>query len=755
MVALNTTAPIYSLPTKFNRRADSVIAIDTEATGLFIHKGCRAFTISACNNLGKIMLWKFKVNPFTRDVKYEKRKIQDFIRTVAAHRTVVFHNANFDLQALAACGVPWQWLFEHFDVHDTMVMSHAYRSSNKHGLKENAILLLDYPDDDETLLTEITHAARRQARKLDWATAEKNDLHEYIEGTQKEHFRCDYWVAEQIAEELGYPDDHLWRTICDLYAGKDAERTIALYYVFTELLLGIKHKTKFSTTRPLVPDLAGRAARLPNKLRFDIDSSNGLILTARKPYKATETLYVKYEESRQLIYPLLDMQTTGIPVKPRALAESKELFTQRQQDTLDELRSLSGNPTFNPRSPKQLPVVIFQKYGFEPVVGKIGKNGPSTDKDVITKLLSEAKLTKGKKVPDKYKFLVALKEYRKETTTLQYINNYDKHSQPTADKPYERTIKPVFAQTRTGTGRLSCTDPNTTNVGKKDMSNPFADDKDKVRATLFSEILGIDTDHRFSLRNVFGPRPREHWTCIDYDQFQLRIFAVVSESYALLEGFERGDDIHMLVARIIFNKEEISDVERTAAKAINFGLLFGAGPDKIELLAGVPGLYGMFTSNFPKAKLYLDTQSRLARSNGYVHTVGGYRLYVPRNAPHAASCYVIQGTEAEIVKRAMVGVHEYQLMYQSPYRLLMMVHDELVLTGKTPDLSEGFRLMGNGKKDTVSIMYDPVYSLHLSNIMQIMEDSGKEIGIPCKVDAKITTTNWADRTSLEFERLAV
>ena len=426
------------------------------------------------------------------------------------------------------------------------------------------------------------------------------------------------------------------------------------------------------------------------------------------------------------------MQAVNIPVKPRALADAQLLYTHNQAESLTTLRQLADSPDFNPRSTDQLRPLLFQKFGFEPIKASKKSGKPSCDKDVIDKLFSQAKVV-NKRIEDKFKFLVTLKEYRKETTTLQYINNYEKHSRPTATRKY-RALQPWFSQTRTGTGRLSCTDPNTTNVGKKDMSNPFADDKDKVRASLFSEILGIDTDHRFALRNVFGPRAGEQWTCIDYQQFQLRIFAVVSESYDLLEGFARGDDIHDLVARIIFNKSDISSTERTAAKAINFGLLFGAGPSKIELLAGVPGLYNLFMSNFPKAKKYLDTQSRLARSYGYVHTVGGYRLYVPRDAPHAASCYVIQGTEAEIVKEAMVRIHT---LYQSwckiynttTYELLMMVHDELVFVSKSTN-------------------YDA-----LSIIMNEMEDAGTRIGIPTVVDAKICTRDWATSTPLEFERI--
>jgi DNA polymerase I-like protein with 3'-5' exonuclease and polymerase domains len=681
----------------------SILSLDTETTGLFIHKGCRAFTVSACSSDNKIYLWHFPVDPFTREVQYTPSVVKDLLRVIRSHETLVFHHANFDLQVLSKIdpALHWSQLYVNHDIHDTMVMSHAYRSSDRHGLKENAVLYLGYPDDDEKELGDITQKARTQAKKLKWAWADGNNLHTSLVGTQDQFYKCDYWIPKQIAIELGYPLDHRWRHICDEYAGKDAERTIALYYFFDEVLKTIPHESKYNKTH------------------------TGL--------EYTGTLYDKYNEARQLIYPLLDMQTTGIPVKPKALADAHKEYTELQTESLQTLRRYAKDPEFNPRSPLQLSALLFQKLGFEPMPGKVGANGPSTDKDVLSYLLTKAPV-RNNTIPGKYKFIITLKEYRKQTTTRQYLEAYSKHSDNA-----ERTLQPFFSQTRTGTGRLSCENPNTTNVGKKDMSNPFADAKgnDAIKATIFSEILGIDTDHKFSLRNVFGPKRGHIWTCIDYDQFQLRIFAVVSESHELIESFARGDDVHMTVARIIFNKSDISDTERTAAKAINFGLLFGAGPEKIELLAGVPGLYKMFMDNFPKAKKYLNDQSRIAREKGYVHTVGGYRLYVPRNAPHAASCYVIQGTEAEIVKRAMVSIHPHYASFQRSrrtwedrtYRLLMMIHDELVLTSTDHDYDE------------------------LSLIMNAMEQAGLQLGIPCKVDAKITTTNWATRKSLQFERV--
>lgn len=651
-----------------------MIAIDTETTGLFIHKGCQAFMVTACTDKGRVFLWEFPIDPYTRKVTYTQSIIKSIEYELRLHDEIIFHNANFDIQVLQSMGFDIDELNEQHTIHDTMIMSHAYRSEDKHGLKELAIQYCEIPDDDEKELEKAVKSAVRLGRKLGYATANENDLHKTLEGTQRELFRCDYWVPSTIARYEKYPRDHPWHSICATYAKLDVERTMALFLFFHERLHSIQNMSKYSPSYTHQP---------------------------------THTLYDKYDEARRLIVPLIKMQQTRIPIIPSNLKSALREYKRRNDTTLRKLQQLCRIPTFNPRSHKQLSEILFDKFKFPRV------NNDSTDKNVMAKLLSGMPISS--RIAPRYEFLLTLKEYRKEITTLQYLKNYELHA-------IDNQIQSNYSQTRTGTGRLSATDPNITNVGKKDMSNPFTDEKDKTRAAIFSEVLGIDLDNRFTLRQVFGPRPGEQWTCIDYDQFQLRIFAVVSESYELIEGFESGQDIHRVVARTIFQKDDISDVERTAAKAINFGLLFGAGPEKIELLAGVPGLYNMFMANFPKAKKYLDTQSRLARSFGYVHTVGGYRLYVPRNSPHAASCYVIQGTEAEIVKNAMVRLHSYfQSLSRPSYRLMMMIHDELVFTSKRTN------------------------TIQLKEIMRIMEDSGRDIGIPTKVDYKTTTTTWADK----------
>jgi len=237
-------------------------------------------------------------------------------------------------------------------------------------------------------------------------------------------------------------------------------------------------------------------------------------------------------------------------------------------------------------------------------------------------------------------------------------------------------------------------------------------------------------EESFRLRNIFGPRPKESWTCVDYTQFQLLIFAVVSESKELVDAYLQGIDLHEATAMQIFGIDDPSSVtkeQRRAAKNVNFGILFGAGPAKIEQTAGIPGLYSTFLRRLPGAKRYLNKAEATARSKGYVHTLGGYRLYVPHDRPYAASCYIIQGTEAEIVRDAMVDVSDYTYTNKScPYRMIMMVHDEIVLRSRKQSMS------------------------HLKKIMNLMTNAGLKVGVPAKVDADIAYHNWAEKEPLQL-----
>lgn len=648
----------------------STLAIDTEGTGLFIHKGCQPYLVTAYDNQDNQFHWRFSVDPKTRKVSYDTKSISQFKRLIQKYESIVFHNANYDIQALTNLDLPIEYWFEHHQVFDTMIASHCYKSDNRHGLKENGILILQLLDDDEKALEQAVKKLRRDKFVIkNWNIAREESLDPSLEGTRGELFRCDYWLPNAYAKFNNLPKSHPYWDIDLIYGMRDVQRTIGLHIMFDELMDDQQKEC--------------------------------------------------YQQELTRILPFLEIQRRGLHVHPHKLKESRIYFTESQKDVLTSLSSIAKAAIvkeFNPNSPKQLSTVLFDYFKFDPSHIQQNKSGPSTDKKSLNTLMNNPVFLPtgiGRSKPKlATKFLRLMLQFRKNKTTQAYLDNYDLHK----DK-YNR-IHTTLRQTGTGTGRLSCSQPNTMNVGKVGEDAGLFNDEDRAD---------------FRLRDVFGPGNQHQWFCVDYDQFQLRIFAVVSESKTLLEGFANGIDAHNSVAMRIFKTDNVIDEQRRAAKYINFGILFGAGPSRIEQLAGMPGLYDLFLSQFPNAKKYLSAQASKARKLGYVHTLAGDRLYVPKATAYAASCYVIQGTEAKIFKDAITDCSNYLRNISWDIGIVNPVHDELIF--EFP------------RKLSTHLTHK-----HLGTCMNLMEAAGKKYGIPALVDAKRTTTTWSNAKKYEFDR---
>jgi DNA polymerase-1 len=226
---------------------------------------------------------------------------------------------------------------------------------------------------------------------------------------------------------------------------------------------------------------------------------------------------------------------------------------------------------------------------------------------------------------------------------------------------------------------MSAKNPPLQTVSK--ATNPFEDEFDDITALL---------EESPPLRSVFGPQQGRWWLCNDYSQLQLRIFAVVTDEQDMVEAFKRGWDAHDYTARKIFNlKDNVnpSTGQRRIAKNVNFGFIFGASPKKIETTAGMPGLWDTVCAMFPNAHDFIEYQKELLKKGEPVRTLGGYPLDVPmkevkwkatqEKAAHAAVCYIVQGSEGEIVKRAMRKCDDYLSSEYPVGHLVLQVHDEL------------------------------------------------------------------------------
>lgn len=178
----------------------------------------------------------------------------------------------------------------------------------------------------------------------------------------------------------------------------------------------------------------------------------------------------------------------------------------------------------------------------------------------------------------------------------------------------------------------------------------------------------------------------------------------------------------------MFNVKEPTGLQRRAAKAINFGIIFGAGEKKIDSMSGMPGSYKEFKSTFTLVDDYIAQRGKDARRDNFVRTLGGYPLQVERKLSYKACNIEVQGTEGELVKQAIVKCHRY--LADKPLRMIMVIHDELILESRTP-LSP---------KEINS----PKIRAIVNRVQHYMNESAAELGVFTTTDVKTTTTTWAD-----------
>ncbi|MDY3983307.1 MAG: DNA polymerase I [Veillonellaceae bacterium] len=354
-----------------------------------------------------------------------------------------------------------------------------------------------------------------------------------------------------------------------------------------------------------------------------------------------------------LVHTLAVMEKNGIYIDPEALAATKVRFEVEVKALQEEIYQLAGS-TFNISSPKQLGVVLFETLGL-PVIKKT-KTGYSTDAEVLDTLRTEHPIV------DK------ILAYR---SVVKLVSTYLDGLKPLIN-PVTHRIHTSFNQMVTATGRLSSSEPNLQNI-------PVRTEKGKEIRALFLPGRGYD------------------WLMsADYSQIELRILAHLSEDEALIKAFNDGADIHRFTASEILGKkpEEVTAEERSHAKAVNFGIIYGISDYGLSRDLGISrkaakDYIDLYFSRYPKVKAYMDAMIAKAHKTGEVHTMFGRVRSLPdinsRNfnrrsfAERTAMNTPIQGTAADIIKLAMNQV-ENRLEaegYQS--RLLLQVHDELVL----------------------------------------------------------------------------
>jgi DNA polymerase-1 len=385
---------------------------------------------------------------------------------------------------------------------------------------------------------------------------------------------------------------------------------------------------------------------------------------ARQP--ALERLYRTIEQP--LVPVLQRMERHGVLIDRDMLQTQSAALLVRLQEIEAEAHAAAGAP-FNLDSPKQLQQILFERQQL-PVLRKTPGGAPSTAEDVLEELAADHPLPR--LILD-YRALVKLRS----TYTLRLPEQID---------PGTGRVHTSYHQAVAATGRLSSTDPNLQNIP-------------------------IRSPEGRKIRQAFIAAPGFRLLAADYSQIELRIMAHLSGDPGLLQAFAEERDIHQATAAEVFGVplEQVSGEQRRSAKAINFGLIYGMSAFGLARQLGVArgaaqSYVDLYFARYPGVRHYMDRTREQARRDGYVETVFGRRLFLPeigsRNralqqyAERSAINAPMQGTAADIIKRAMIDVDAWCVADQPPVRLIMQVHDELVLEVREDYVEQASREVG-------------------------------------------------------------
>ncbi|MCQ4968511.1 DNA polymerase I [Atlantibacter hermannii] len=392
-----------------------------------------------------------------------------------------------------------------------------------------------------------------------------------------------------------------------------------------------------------------------------------------------------FETIEMPLVPVLSrVERNGVKIDPAVLHRHSEELTLRLAELEQKAHEIAGEP-FNLSSTKQLQTILFEKQGIKPLKKTPG-GAPSTSEEVLEELALDYPLPK---VILQYRGLAKLKSTYTDKLPLM-IN------------PKTGRVHTSYHQAVTATGRLSSTDPNLQNI---------------------------------PVRNEEGRRIRQAFIApedyvivsADYSQIELRIMAHLSRDKGLLTAFADGLDIHRATAAEVFGLplESVSGEQRRSAKAINFGLIYGMSAFGLSRQLNIPRkesqkYMDLYFERYPGVREYMERTRLQAKEQGYVETLDGRRLFLPdikssnaarrAGAERAAINAPMQGTAADIIKRAMIAVDAWLEKEQPRVKLIMQVHDELVFEVHKDDVAavseKIHELMENSMKLDVPLLVE-------------------------------------------------
>ncbi len=432
-----------------------------------------------------------------------------------------------------------------------------------------------------------------------------------------------------------------------------------------------------------ISDLIGRGK---DQLRFDQVDTERACEYAAEDADVTWSLYevlseqlaasslepLFHETEMPLVEVLAAMEAEGVRLDTGVLKGMSGDLAERMAELTRQIHEHAGH-AFNVDSPKQLAVVLFNELKLP--VGKRTKTGPSTDAETLDTLAWQTEHPVPRLVRE-YRELAKLKGTYVDTLPQMICSRTGR-------------VHASFNQTVAVTGRLSSSDPNLQNI--------------PIRTELGRQI-----------RRAFVPHEPGHvLVTADYSQIELRVLAHFCQDEALIEAFTQDHDIHRFVAAQVFGVplEAVTREQRGRAKAVNFGIIYGQSAYGLSRTTGMPvaeaqGFIDMYFLRYPGIRRFIDQTVATARRRGHVETILGRRRAIPeidsrnRGLRSAAERFavntVIQGSAADLIKRAMIGIHRLIREKGRPSRLLIQVHDELVFDVSTAAVEDEARFIREG-----------------------------------------------------------
>ena len=454
-----------------------------------------------------------------------------------------------------------------------------------------------------------------------------------------------------------------------------AESYLAYRTIHIEELIGPRGKGQLNMADLAPADVSDYACE-------DADVTLRLVEPLTREMEQSGTGRVFREIEMPLMPVLADMERTGVRLDTGALAATGRLFTERMEAIEREVYALAGH-SFTITSPRQVGEVLFGELGLNPKAKRTKSGQYSTSEEVLEALRQRHPIV-GKILDHR-----ALKKLL--STYVEAL--------PRLVRPETGHVHTSFNQAVTATGRLSSSNPNLQNI--------------PVRG-----------DDGREIRKAFVPEPGCLFLSADYSQVELRIMAHLSADAHLIEAFRAGHDIHAATAARIFKKDiaDVSRDERRKAKTANFGIIYGISAfglaERMEVSrTEARELIDSYFETYPGVHQYMERSVAQARERGYIETLFGRRRYLPdilsknavvrgyaeRNAINAP----IQGTAADIIKLAMVRVHERFRREGLRSKMILQVHDELCFS-VLPDELDAVRAIVTGEMEGACALSVPL-----------------------------------------------